>query len=450
MLPDEVAGLEARVREFAQDGVPALEGERALLAVSGGGDSIATAALLCEAGIVDPAQSVVGHFDHGLRGKVAAAADRAVVEAMCARYGFELVYGSWEVPRWGEAAAREARYAFLREMAVRAGISVIVTGHTSDDQAETVLMHAMRGAGLHGLGGMRSQSAMSSEKRDVGGEISLARPMLCVSRAETRAYCAARGLEFVDDETNADATLLRNRVRLEVLPRIEAAAPGARVALLRLADESREAASAMDALVAPAITRVGQREIELSREALRALPREALPFTYRLAITRLVGDARDIERKHYGLMPDPVSARTGAVYELPRGLVLTVDRDVFLLSVGVPEAEAIPAAFAAPLPFAGVVGGWCVRVVRGDGEGGLAVPAGGVVRGRRAGDRMRLRGGSRKLQDVFVDLRVPRRVRDGVPVIAVGGDVLWTPFAEAVEGDAAYNGERFNVVAERR
>ena len=305
-----------------------------------------------------------------------------------------------------------------------------------DDQAETVLMHAMRGAGLHGLRGMRPQSVVDG--------VTMARPMLCVSRAETRAYCAARGLLFVDDETNGDTSLLRNRVRLELLPRMEKAAPGARDALLRLAEESREAATAMDTLVAPAIAHVGEREIELSREGLRSLPREALPFAYRLAITRLLGDARDIERKHYALLPDPASARTGALFELPRGLMVTVDRDLFLLSVGAPVVQAIAPSFAAVLPFAGEVGGWRLRIVRAGVVDGIAVPTGGLVRGRRVGDRMRLRGGSRKLQDVFVDMKVPRRMRDAVPVIAVGGDVLWTPFATAVDCE---DGERFAVDA---
>ncbi len=437
MLSDEGADLEARVRVFAREHVPTLEGRGALLAVSGGGDSVATAALLCEAGIVDARRSIVAHFDHRLRGEPEAAADRAAAEAICARYGLELASCAWEAPRPGEAAAREARYAFLRETAAHAGISVIVTGHTSDDQAETVLMHAMRGAGLHGLGGMRPQAAMHG--------MTVARPMLCVTREETRAHCAARGLSFIDDETNADTSLLRNRVRLDLLPRIEEAVPGAREALLRLAEESRDAATAMDALVARTITHIGPREIELSREALRALPKDALPFAYRLAITRLLGDARDIERKHYALMPDPVSARTGAVYELPRGLVLAVDHDAFVLSIGAQAARTIAATLEEALPFVGDVGGWRIRVERAAAADGIVVPVGSVVRRRRAGDRMRLRGGSRKLQDVFVDLKVPRRMRDAAPVIAVDSDVLWTPFVLATDRD---DGERFVVAAE--
>ncbi|HLB22765.1 MAG TPA: tRNA lysidine(34) synthetase TilS, partial [Dehalococcoidia bacterium] len=239
----DVRELESRVRAFAAERTPSLADGRALVALSGGGDSVATAALLVEAGVVDAGRCAVAYFDHRLRGDEAAALDRAAVEALCARYGLELVTGAWAAPRGGEAAAREARYAFLREAASQLELRAIVTGHTSDDQAETVLMHTLRGAGLHGLRGMAAERELGREKRDVSGAV--ARPMLCVSRRETRAYCDARGLPFVDDVTNADTSLLRNRVRLEVLPGLESATPGATVALLRTAEQARDAVAAL-------------------------------------------------------------------------------------------------------------------------------------------------------------------------------------------------------------
>src|SRR5439155_4643331 len=116
------ACLEDRVRQFVADFVPSLrDGRGAVLAASGGGDSTAMIALLCESGIVAPERCVVAHFDHRLRGEAAAADDRRVVEALCARYGLQLVEGEWESPRPGEAAAREARYGFLAETCRAAG-----------------------------------------------------------------------------------------------------------------------------------------------------------------------------------------------------------------------------------------------------------------------------------------------------------------------------------------
>ncbi|MHB8378240.1 MAG: ATP-binding protein, partial [Dehalococcoidia bacterium] len=117
----DTGGIEARVRRYARERVPSLgRGVRALLAVSGGADSSALAAVLCEAGIVDPARTTAAHFDHGLRGAGAAARERATVEALCERYGLALVAGAWQEPRPGEAAAREARYRFLAAAAAEA------------------------------------------------------------------------------------------------------------------------------------------------------------------------------------------------------------------------------------------------------------------------------------------------------------------------------------------
>ena len=139
--------LEARVRTYAALSVPALHpAAGVVLAVSGGGDSIATAALLCEAALIDRVRSVVAHFDHRLRGEAAAAKDRAAVRALCQRYGLRCVEGAWGAPAHGEAAARQARYAFLAGVAAGAGLRAIVTGHTSDDQIETVIMHRCGGA----------------------------------------------------------------------------------------------------------------------------------------------------------------------------------------------------------------------------------------------------------------------------------------------------------------
>jgi tRNA(Ile)-lysidine synthetase-like protein len=134
------------------------------------------------------------------------------------------------------------------------------------------------------------------------------------------------------------------------------------------------------------------------------------------------------------------AAATGSTYQLPRGVVVTVDSDAVIVSRGPLEATVIPEGFAAPLPFAGVAGGWRISVQ--PVASGLLLPARAVVRGRRPGDRMRPRGfgGSRKLQDVYVDRKVPRRLRDSAPVVALGGDVFWTPFAAAApyDGGTAY------------
>ena len=426
----DAEAVRAKVSAFTSASVPSLASGRALLAVSGGADSIATAAILCESGIIDRRRSKVAHFDHRLRGEEAEARDRSAVTALCERYGLELIESAWEAPRSGEAAARDARYAFLRDAAARAGHDVIVTGHTADDQAETVLMHAMRGAGLHGLSGMAPETVVAG--------VIIARPALCLTRTETRAYCEAADLAFIDDATNNDRTFTRNRVRLDVLPQDPDARDLARTSLLRIGDDARRTAALLDAEAAPAIIDIGSSAVRLSRATLRQLASAIAAHAFRAAIVQLVGDARDIDRRHYALLASAIEARTGAVFELPRGIIVTVDARELLFTVGAPVVPVIDATFAAQLPFAGTVGGWRIDVSRSV-PGGLQLrfPPAAVVRGRRPGDRVHLRGGTKKLQDVFIDLKVPRRDRDGVPVIASGSDVLWTPFRAAEQSSDA-------------
>jgi tRNA(Ile)-lysidine synthase len=413
----------AAARSEAADVLPG----RLVLAVSGGADSCAMAALICEAGLATRG-SVAAHFDHGLRGEEAAARDAAAAAALCARYGLELEAGAWQSPRRGEAAAREARYAFLRGVAQRHGAPAIATGHTSDDQVETVLLHTLRGAGLSGLRGMRFRDVLP------GGGAALLRPLLGVMRAETRGFCAARGIAFEDDETNEDLSLLRNRVRLELLPRLETMTPGARAAILRLAEEARAGVAALEEIASKALLAdaAGAAEVRLWREGLRGLPQATRPYAYRLALGRLLGDVRDFDRRHYEVMARAADGATGSSYELPRGVVLTVDAEVLVLSRGRPGAPAIAASWEAAVPYAGTAGAWEIAVVRAPGAAAdaISLPAGAVVRGRRPGDRIAPPGmaGHKKLQDYYVDRKVPRRERDAAPLIACGGDVLWTPF----------------------
>ncbi len=442
--------LITRIRAFAAVQTPALAGGSAVLAVSGGADSIATAALLCEASIVQPGASVVAHFDHRLRDPAAAARDRDAVEALGAGYGLALELGAWAEARAGEAAARDARYDFLTGVARRNGICAIVTGHTSDDQVETVLMQTIRGTGLHGLRGMAAQ-------RVIDGALTLVRPLLCVSREETRTFCAELGLAYHDDATNADRAYLRNRVRLDVLPQIDAAAPGAREAILRLAADARAGVAALEAIAREALdsarVRIDDGEFVLSRGVLGVVPSAVAPYVWRLALERLCGDAHDFERKHYDIMCAATDAATGSVFELPRGLRLTVDAREVVLSRGAIIAEAIAVGEERVLPFAGVLGGWRLTIESAPAVATLAacvaLPEGAVVRGRRPGDRIQPRGmrGHKKLQDYYVDRKIARRERDAAPVIACGGDVLWTPFGRAE--DARSGGRAFRIEAER-
>lgn len=440
------------IQALLREHLPTLRDRRVVLAASGGGDSTAMVSMLCEAELIDPTLTIVAHFDHRLRDPSSSARDREVVDALCLRYGLRLCVGAWDAPRPGEAAARQARYAFLRAVAEDCDADAVLTGHTADDQIETVVMHAMRGAGLHGLSGMMSDAPFPIGNARSTGAPRLLRPLLRVTRAQTRAWCADHGIAYADDATNEDRSLLRNRVRLDVLRRVFAEEPESGNAILAMAATAKATVSALDAAALAAVPLDFDGTIvTLPRAALRALSAELMPYVYRRALVQLLGDARDIGRKHYAMLADVAAARTGAMFELPRNVVVTVDADALVLSLGPLAPAAVDPTAEAPLPFEGTLGAWHIDVARGDSAQAtsamLHLPPGAVIRARRPGDRLQPRGmrGHKKLQDYYVDRRVARRYRDTAPVIALDSDVLWTPYGAADQ--SAQAGDPYIITA---
>jgi tRNA(Ile)-lysidine synthase len=221
-----VAGIASRT--LAAAGVPGT-GDRLAVAVSGGADSLA--ALHAMRTLMGPRVAVVT-VDHGLR--PGSAADAAFVAAHAAELGVEAVVATADQDELArhrgqgpEAAARAARYTALLAAADDLGCKWVVTGHTRDDQAETLLLALLRGAGPDGLAGMAV----------VTGRV--LRPLLEVTRAQTVACCEAIGVTPRQDETNADERLLRNAVRRRVLPLLEEIRPGAAATLARTAGLAR-------------------------------------------------------------------------------------------------------------------------------------------------------------------------------------------------------------------
>ncbi len=205
-----------------------LPGEHVLIACSGGPDS--TALLDAMARLAPPRRwhLSVAHVDHGLRAGSALEAD--LVATLAADRGLAFHAVSVQVAPGGslQDRARSARHAALRAEAARVGAGQIALGHTADDQAETVLMRALSGGSPAGL------PAMAERERG------LVRPLLRVWREATIAYCAALGINPLDDPSNADPRFLRSRVRHEIIPALEAVFPGARRRLVVLAERQRQ------------------------------------------------------------------------------------------------------------------------------------------------------------------------------------------------------------------
>ena len=431
--------------------LPGLATRRIVAAVSGGPDSMAMLLLLDRLrGRLD-FELHVAHADHGLRGDEARE-DARFVECAARDMGLPVSLGRLDVQaiRSGrskslEEAAREARYAFLAETASAHGASAIAVGHTADDQAETVLMHLVRGSGAAGLAGMPAVSHLPAA---CGGEqVALVRPLLDFTKAETRAYCHLRGVTPREDSSNSSLDITRNRVRLELMPMLERYNPRVREALLRM---SASAAHDLDFLAQAARDALRTLEVAgeqggvaISRAGFGALHPAVQRHLLRLAYRQLAGAAREITHRHVEDMVRLSSSRTGARIELPGGIRFEVGYETLRLAHGgatPPKATPIDGEHELAIPGETCVGGLCVRAelfppvrdpaAAGSHQAVLDADRAGRrlwVRSRRPGDRIAPLGmaGSRKVQDVLVDGKVPAAERDGVPLVVSENGVVW-------------------------
>lgn len=432
---------ERAVARFVRAHAVVRSGERVLVAVSGGPDSSALLRILAALRDRLGVELIAAYFDHRLRGPEASAEERRVTRALAASAGVELVEGEGDVrarARAGresiEAAARAMRYAFLRDAASAANCGVVATGHTLDDQAETILLHIARGAGLGGLAGMPPRGRWPFE--ETGPDV--ARPLLTLRRTDTRAYCAEAGLETVEDPTNVLLNGARNRVRLEVLPALRRLNPRIEEALVRLGAAAADAEAALDAMAGQIVAsaRMERDSVVLSRDALRALPASVRARALVRAWQRLVGAAEHPPDRVTRAMVAAIDGPSGKTLDLPRGAELLVGYDAVSVRRVRTESRAYPEG-PVPLPVPGeaAFGPWRMRAGPGRiPEGALvaevepsAAEGGLVVRTRRPGDRFQPAGmeHAKKLQDFFVDTHVPGEERDAVPLVVSPRGIVW-------------------------
>jgi tRNA(Ile)-lysidine synthase len=309
----------------------------AVVGVSGGADS---AALLLALDELIKAKKlniriVIAHLDHRLRKE--SGDDARWVKALATGLGHEVSIKRVSVKslarRSGdnlEQAARLARYKWFAEVAQKRGADLVLTAHTMDDQAETVLLNLLRGSGTDGLGGMET-----GRQLDGGGKAVLARPLIgWARRSDTEAYCRARSIDFRPDEMNEDETFARVRVRRQLLPMMQTFNPRITEALARTAellrDDSRALDSAAQRLVDLSTNNTAkqhQLQTDLLADAPAALRRRAL----RLWLEQRRGDLRRLELVHIRAIEDLVTQnRGGRTIELPGGS--TVSRKSGLLT----------------------------------------------------------------------------------------------------------------------
>jgi tRNA(Ile)-lysidine synthase len=295
---------------------------RAVVAVSGGPDSMALLHALVRIGMAAPGpELVVAHFDHGLRGSESAE-DAAFVAAAADRLRLECVIGRDDVAgraravrRNLEAVARELRYEFLLRAALERGAPRVATGHTASDQAETVLMRLGRGAGVDGLAGIAST-------RPLAKGVLLVRPLLALTRKAVLGYCAEREIPYRIDATNADVELTRACVRHEILPRLERATPGATANLARTAALAADDREYFADVVARTLLEWNVAETgpaALPAAAVLDLPPAVRRRVLREAVRRARGDLKRLTAAHVEMLERLAERGSGAA-ELPYGV----------------------------------------------------------------------------------------------------------------------------------
>ncbi len=395
----------------------------ALLAVSGGVDSMVLLDLMARTRAVHRLPLIVAHVDHGIH--PASAVPAALVAARAHALGLPLVQVRLGLGvGCGETAARRARYAWLRAERARLGARWIVTAHHADDQSETVLMRALRGSGPAGLAGMAPRRG------------ALLRPLLGITRQSLRSYAGARGLEWWEDPANASVTHLRSWLRAEVVPMLRERLPDLDQ---RLGQTRRHAARHRDAWQAALRTWPGLAARwergggSLALDVIAGLP-AALGQSLVEAMLRRVGAPVSPARLERGL-PAVVAGPSGTRAPLGQGWLLERAFDRLVVA---PPGVAEPAGLELALPEGRAAWGpWQLRWSQDvaparqprDGATAWFIPGGFAVRSWRAGDLLAPLGGTghRLAVRCFQDARVPRGARGQWPLIEGQGRLAWIP-----------------------
>ena len=427
-----------------------------LVAVSGGPDSLALVHSLSRLRGALGIRLFAAHLDHGLRPGVSEADAEFVREAM-GQLQVPLTTEKADVGSFREThrlsiedAARQVRYRFLARVSARIGADAVAVGHILDDQAETVLMHVLRGSGLAGL---RAMTAVSVRSVD-GLPLTVFRPLLRVSKADTLAYCAENELSPRFDESNLSEDMTRNRVRKSLMPQLESYNPAIVSSLGRLAESVSHDLDFIDRVVDQAAEDVVVRSgagVVLDRTAFADLHPAIQRHFLRRAVEIVAGAATDLEFTHVEEMARLMTAgASGKQTHLPGHVTLDVDRERAYLSIQgahaalLPELDPLGSRLTAP--GSATSGGWSISARILDDFDTTPTPADThglrltekfdadalgselFVRTRERGDLFQPlgMGNGKRLSEFMKDSHVPVRWRERLPIVVTpSGEVAW-------------------------
>jgi tRNA(Ile)-lysidine synthase len=411
-------------------------GDRVLIAVSGGPDSVALLGTMVALSAEYDIELCVAHLNHQLRG-AESLRDQQCAEMAAQRLGFPCVIGTTNGLRGAanlEGRAREQRYAFLENTAQARKCTKIATGHTRDDQAETVLMRLLRGTGCDGLVGIHAV-------RD--GHV--IRPLIECSRQQVLGFLQAVGLPFCLDSSNEDRSRVRNRVRHEVIPLLQSISPDVTRKLAStaaiVAGEVRLLDEHVEAIVAPLRSTDGS----LALSTLSQAPPELRPRVVRRWLHHQRGNLHGVNADHIrAIVRLARGRRPNARVRLPGRQLVVREYGQLRFHAVEPSPVCERDQWLTPDSIVESPSGWqlTAELLALDGRNfprpadlwSLVADADVIrlpllVRTPRPGDRMRPigLGGQRKLQDIFVDRKLPLDARRSQPVVESDGTILWVP-----------------------
>ena len=403
-----------------------------VVAVSGGGDSVALLRVLHGAAPAIGLRLSVAHLDHGARGE-ASRADAAFVADLAETLGLPCDLGRWAPARPGhfEADARRARYAWLAGVARARGASAVAAGHTRDDQAETVLHRVVRGTGPHGLAGI-------PPRRTLAPGLTLVRPLLDVSRAELRDYLDALGQPSREDASNADLSRTRARLRHDLLPKLaDDYNPNVADALARLAKfAARERRHRLRDLERLSAWTVGPDEIVFQTRQLEPLPGWLRAEAIRSAWRGAGWPEGAMDARRWQRLARAVRRRHPRRFDAGAGVSAEVGPEFFTLSRATGPPEAPPPRLNIPLTLPGAAdwpGGRVVVTTEPDAPRDETVDLDRLdpplcVRSPEPGDRfapLGLNGRSQPLNDFFRGRHVSRDARAGAALVCDASGIVW-------------------------
>ncbi len=437
-----------------QEAIPT-RGAHLLAAVSGGADSVVLLHALDSLGY----QVTAAHFNHQLR--ESSAADEDFVKSLCNTHRVPLCVGRGKVREAAadeqlslEDAARKLRYEFLFSSAVKLDADAVVTGHHADDQVETILMNLNRGAGPAGLTGMK----LSWVPNPWSNTIPLMRPLLSVWKEEILAYIQKHGLEFVEDPTNKDPSFLRNRIRHQLIPLLEACNQGFASHLLQTGLILREE----DRLLGEMTDRAAQRCLEFKESQGVIIDREAFGWeplaVQRRLIRHLYAQLRaadpelSFDRVEEALRFISDKRAAGEENWVGRLNLISLPDQVVISGWDQPVFPGPHPQIQNPLLLHDSLGnevslgeGWIIRLTKQPaGDLNLETPPdpyqqflafemlsrGLELRSRSPGDRFQplgMGGSSVKVSELMINEKIPARLRDCWPLLVAGGDIIWIP-----------------------